>query len=116
MFRLGNSDIPAIFNDIVKKAEHKYAAKLSSLNHTLRKYSFTNSRFSISFRGPKLVGNKAKRRISKRVFQESKARQNSRKTNISYPLIRTRTCAYQGVRNFYFSEILACFAFLKHTF
>ena len=111
MFRLGNSDIPAIFNDIVKKAEHKYAAKLSSLNHTLRKYSFTNSRFSISFRGPKLVGNKAKRRISKRVFQESKARQNSRKTNISYPLIRTRTCAYV-----YFSEILACFAFLKHTF
>ena len=36
------------------------------------------------------VGNKAKERISKRVFQESKARQNFRKTNISYPLIRTR--------------------------
>ena len=34
------------------------------------------------------VGNKAKGRISKRVFQESKARQNFRKTNISYPLIR----------------------------
>ena len=29
------------------------------------------------------VGNKAKGRISKRVFQESKARQNFRKTNIS---------------------------------
>ena len=27
-----------------------------------------------------------------------------------------RTCAYQGVRNVCFSEILACFAFLKHTF
>ena len=27
-----------------------------------------------------------------------------RKTNISYPLIRTRTCAYQGVRNVSFSE------------
>ena len=26
-----------------------------------------------------------------------------RKTNISDPLIRTRTCAYQGVRNFNFS-------------
>ena len=37
------------------------------------------------------VGNKAKGRISKRVFQESKARQNFRKTNISYLLIRTRT-------------------------
>ena len=32
-----------------------------------------------------IVGNKAKGRISKRVFQDSKARQNFRKTNISYP-------------------------------
>ena len=45
------------------------------------------------------VGNKAKGRISKQVFQESKACQNFRKTNISYLLIRTRACAYQGVRN-----------------
>ena len=29
-----------------------------------------------------------------------------RKTNISNPLIRTRTCAYQKVRNVGFSEIL----------
>ena len=29
------------------------------------------------------------------------------KTNISYPLIRTRTCAYNGVRNNSFSECLA---------
>ena len=35
-------------------------------------------------------GNKAKERISKRVFQENKARQIFRKTNISYPQIRTR--------------------------
>ena len=54
MYRLENSDMPAIFNDIVKKPEHKYPTKFSSLNYTLRKYSFTNSRFSISFRGPKL--------------------------------------------------------------
>ena len=32
------------------------------------------------------VGNKVKGRISKRVFQENKARQIFRKTNISYPL------------------------------
>ena len=51
------------------------------------------------------VGNKAKGRISKRVFQENKARQNFRKTNISYPLIRTCTWAYQLVWNFHFSEI-----------
>ena len=30
-----------------------------------------------------------------------------RETNISYPLIRTRTCAYQGVRNVGFSENFA---------
>ena len=56
MYRLGNSDIQrhAIFNDIVKKPEHKYPTKFSSLNYTLRKYSFTNCRFSISFQGPKM--------------------------------------------------------------
>ena len=62
-----------------------------------------------------VVGNKAKGRISKRVFQE-KARQIFRKTNLSYPLIRTRTYVYQGVSNVRFSENLACFVFLKHPF
>ena len=37
-----------------------------------------------------IVGNKAKGRISKRVFQENKANQIFRKTHISNPLIRTR--------------------------
>ena len=62
------------------------------------------------------VCNKPKGRISKRVFQENKTRQNFRKTNTSYPLIRTRTCAYQGVRNVCFSKNLASFVFLKHPF
>ena len=31
----------------------------------------------------------------------------SEKTNISHPLIRTRTCAYQGERNVSFSENFA---------
>ena len=59
------------------------------------------------------VGNKIKGRISKRVFHENKARQIFRKTNISYPLIRIRTCSYQGVRNVRFSENLACFVFFE---
>ena len=64
-----------------------------------------------------LVGIKAKRkRISKRVFQENQARQIFRKTDISYPLIRARTCAYQEVRNVCFSENLAYLVFLKHRF
>ena len=62
------------------------------------------------------VGNKAKGRISKQMLQENKARQIFRKTNISYPLIRTRMCTYQGVRNVQFSKNLACFVFLKHPF
>ena len=45
------------------------------------------------------VGNKAKVRISKRLLQENKARQNFWKINISYTLTNTRTCACQGVRN-----------------
>ena len=46
------------------------------------------------------------------MFQENKIRQIFRKTNIFYPL----KCAYQGVRNVYFSENLTCFVFLKHRF
>ena len=40
-----------------------------------------------------LVGNKAKGRISKRVFQENKTHQIFQKTSTSYPLIRTRMYA-----------------------
>ena len=58
---------------------------------------------------PKFVGNMAKGRISRRMFQENKGHQIFWKTNISYPLIRTRKCAYQGVRNIRFSKNLACF-------
>ena len=63
-----------------------------------------------------IVGNKAKGRISKRVFPENKARQIFRKKNISYPLIRASTCTYQRVRNVRFSENLTCFVFLKQPF
>ena len=62
------------------------------------------------------IKNKAKGRISKQVFQENEARQIFRKTNISYPLTGTFTCAYQVVRNVCFSENLTCFVFLKHPF
>ena len=58
------------------------------------------------------VGNKVKGRISKRLFQENKARQIFRKTNISCPLIRTP----QRVGDVRFSKNLACFVFLKHPF
>ena len=50
------------------------------------------------------------------MFQEKKGRQIFRKTKSSYPLIPTRTCTHQEVRNVRFSENLACFVFLKHPF
>ena len=50
------------------------------------------------------VDNKAKERISKWTLEENKARQIYRKMNISYPMIRTRACVYQGVRNSCFTE------------
>ena len=46
------------------------------------------------------------------VLQENKAQQIFQKTNIPYPLIPTRMCAYQGVRNVRVSENLLCFVFL----
>ena len=52
-----------------------------------------------SLRYTRIVGNKAKGRILKRVFQENKAGFIFRKKRIFYPLIRTLTCTYQGVRN-----------------
>ena len=52
-----------------------------------------------------IVGKKAEGRISKRVFQENKARQIFPKTNIFYPQIHTRTCAYQGVKMLVFLKI-----------
>ena len=58
-----------------------------------------------------LVGNKAKGRISKQVLQENKARQIFRKTNICYPLIRTRT--YQGVERNVRNECKKCSFFGK---
>ena len=62
------------------------------------------------------VVNNGKGRISKRVFQENKARQIFCKTNISYPLIRTRTCTYQVVRNIRFAKKFRVLFFLKHPF
>ena len=60
-----------------------------------------------------IVGHKAKGRILKRVFQEKKAHQIFRKTNIYYPLISTRTCTYQSVRNVCFRKIWRAFFLLE---
>ena len=49
-------------------------------------------------------------------LESSHNRVNKTKTNFSYSLKRTRTCAYQRVQNVRFSENLARFAFLVPRF
>ena len=59
-----------------------------------------------------IAGNKAKGPISKQVFQENKARQIFRKTDISYPLKRTRTyvCKSGGKKCTFFGKFdMICF-------
>ena len=63
----------------------------NTINKEITHFTRTYLEFCFSYSLEQIVGNKAKGRISKRVFQESKARQNFWKTNISYPLIRTST-------------------------
>ena len=63
-----------------------------------------------------IVGNKEKGRISKRVFQEKKARQIFRKKRIFFTPDTHAYVNIPEVRNVRFSENLECFAFLKHPF
>ena len=59
------------------------------------------------FRRCGFVGNKAKGRISKRVFQESKIRQNFRNTNISY---HTHVCVSGGKKCLFYGNFgVLCF-------
>ena len=51
------------------------------------------------------VGNKAKGRISKRVFREHKARQIFRKMNISNPLIAHIRVRIRGLEMFVFRKM-----------
>ena len=74
------------------KSCHKRRIQDNSNFYKCKKLLFMEEPFkTLNDKGLKVkgsfVGNKAKGRISKRVFQESKARQNFRKTNISYSLI-----------------------------
>ena len=57
------------------------------------------------------VGNKAKRRTQNGCYKKTKDAKNYEKQTFLTRL-RTRICAYQGVRNDRFSENLTCFAFL----
>ena len=59
------------------------------------------------------IRNKAKGRISKRVFQESKACQNFRKTNISYPRDTHTYVCISGGKKCLFSGNFGVLCFLE---
>ena len=61
------------------------------------------------------VGNKAKERISKRVFQKNKARQILCISPYSVRMLENNVYV-SGGKNVCLSENLTCFVFLKHPF
>ena len=54
MHKVSYNVAPLIFNDIFKKPSHKYPTKFPHNNSTLKKCSLNSTKYSISFREPKL--------------------------------------------------------------
>ena len=54
MHKFNNQETPRIFNDLIKKLVHKYPTNFSKSNFCLKNVSLNSTKYSISFRGPKL--------------------------------------------------------------
>ena len=54
MHKFNNQETPRIFNDLIKKLVHKYPTNFSKSNFCLKNVSLNRTKYSISFRGPKL--------------------------------------------------------------
>ena len=54
MHKFNNQETPRIFNDLIKKPVHKYPTNFSKSNICLKNVSLSSTKYSISFRGPKL--------------------------------------------------------------
>ena len=52
--KVSNNVAPLIFNDMFKKPSHKHPTNFSHNNFSLNKCSLNSTKYSISFRGPKL--------------------------------------------------------------
>ena len=66
MHKFNNNETPKVFNNIIKRPEHRHPTNFSSLNFSLKSYSLNNTKYSISFWGPKLwndIPNKQKKEI-----------------------------------------------------
>ena len=83
---------------------HKVSRIRKFLSKNLKDLINFSEQLAITNCKAQFVGNKAKGRISKLLFQENEVRKIFRKTKFFYPLIRKRRCEYQGVRNISFSK------------
>ena len=54
MHKFINNQIPSIFNDFIKRPNHKYPTNFSQSSFYLKKYSLNSTKYSISLGGPKL--------------------------------------------------------------
>ena len=54
MHKVSNNVAPLIFNDMFKEPSHKYLTNFLHSNFSLKKCSFNSTKYSISFREPKL--------------------------------------------------------------
>ena len=54
MYKFINNQIPSIFSDFIKRADHKYPKNFSQSSFYLKRYSLNSTKYSISTCGPKL--------------------------------------------------------------
>ena len=53
MYKLNTNQFPSIFNDLIKKPEHKYPTKLSKICFSLKAFPLKTTEYVISYCGPK---------------------------------------------------------------
>ena len=54
MYNFNKKETPIIFNNLIKKAIHKYQTKFSKNSFSLKTFFLNGSKYCISFRGPKV--------------------------------------------------------------
>ena len=54
MYKLNTDQVSSIFNDLIKKPEHKYATKFSKICFSLKAFSLKTTKYDNSYRGPKI--------------------------------------------------------------
>ena len=54
MYKLNTNQVSSIFNDLIKKPEHKYPTKFSKNCFSLRDFSLKTTKYAISYRGSKI--------------------------------------------------------------